>query len=166
MVALHGLAILFLVAAAAHDLRDRRIDNRIVLAVAGTGMALAVHAWSMGTGGLSAVIAPVLVAVAAGLPFVGLFALGLMGGGDVKLIAATSLVAGPAQTADFLVLTCLMGGLVAGLIWVRGIALGHCVGHSGDTDCQTVPYGVAIAGAGIWTSLSAIAGALPAEIAS
>ncbi len=56
-----------------------------------------------------------------GIVFVGgyiLFVLNLMGGGDVKLLAACALWVGMAQVADYLALVALIGGAFAVLVWV------------------------------------------------
>jgi prepilin peptidase CpaA len=74
-------------------------------------------------------------AVAAVILTVGivLFALRVAGGGDVKLLAATALWAGPAQIVPFLLLV------------------------SPDQEAavklrQSVPYGIAIAAGGLWVA--------------
>jgi prepilin peptidase CpaA len=86
-----------------------------------------------------------------------LFSRGLIGGGDVKLLAAATLWAGPA-TPSLLVLTGLLGGLLSLLFLTPAGALiaaarpTHC-DASGDTargaNPVFVPYGVAIAAAAL-----------------
>ena len=51
------------------------------------------------------------------------FAVGALGGGDVKLLAASSLFAGPALLPDFLMVTALAGG-VLGLATLMGARVG------------------------------------------
>lgn len=85
-----------------------------------------------------------------------LFARGYLGGGDVKLLAAAALWAGPAGIANLLVLTGLFGGVLALFLMVptgsriaaaaRG-ALGAAVLETAIA--RHVPYGVAIAAAAV-----------------
>ncbi len=81
----------------------------------------------------------------------GLFALGLMGGGDIKLLVVLSLWTGWSMaTAQFLMLTAMIGGVLvivlltarflAPLVWKREMPRLL-------TPKQPVPYGLAIAGA-------------------
>jgi prepilin peptidase CpaA len=152
--------------AAFKDLRERRIPNRL-------------------TGGLAALypmyvlVSPVPVAwpAALGLAVVvfviglGLFARELIGGGDVKLIAALSLWAGPEQFVSFMLVTSLAGGALSlfslwyqrwgvlveahlaalGLFPASGRASGLPDGSTGRVSdrSNTLPYGVAIAAGGI-----------------
>ena len=148
-------------------MRERRIPNRL-------------------TGGLAALypvyvlVSPVPVAwpAALGLAVVvfviglGLFARELIGGGDVKLIAALSLWAGPEQFVWFMLVTTLTGGALSlislwyrrwgGLIEAHLAALGLATAARrapGPAGCAirisrphrstTLPYGVAIAAGGI-----------------
>lgn len=102
-------------------------------------------------------LSPVAVAIHAGIGVlalavtIGLFALGQMGGGDAKLIAAISLWFG-LTAGVFLLWTALIGGGFALLILVaraRGQAL-LAVAPPWVTELLTpknrIPYGVAIAG--------------------
>lgn len=114
VVAFAGL----LLYAAAQDFRHYVISNRTVMGVTALFALFMVaqlllpeparllaapleHLWK------AVVLAVVVFAGAAGL-----FAAGAMGGGDVKLLAAVTLWAGPQWTAPFLLLTALAGGLV------------------------------------------------------
>jgi prepilin peptidase CpaA len=97
--------------------------------------------------------------VAAGLIlfFVGyaLFALGMFGGGDSKLMAAAGLWFGTSQTLPFLILTALAGGVLAVIIsaWMIFTKLSAAkrtrqegVSQSGVKTLQPkLPYGFAIA---------------------
>jgi len=96
----------------------------------------------------------------------GLFYAGLMGGGDVKLLAAAALWAGPDHTADLLFVTALAGGLLgAGLLLARRLARRAVVAPSGEAAASALqarlPYGIAIAAGGLWT-LALIAAGGPA----
>jgi prepilin peptidase CpaA len=125
-----GLGLMLLVAAAC-DLRDRRIPNRVVLPGALVGLALsASHA------GLALSVLGGLVALSI---FLALHGLGWMGAGDVKLAAAAGLYFSPSQAFHACLLMLLAGGLVA-MTWL-------VLARSGPR--TRIPYGVAIAlGAG------------------
>jgi prepilin peptidase CpaA len=84
-----------------------------------------------------------------------LFSRGLLGGGDVKLLAAAALWAGAGGTLQLLVLTGLFGGGLAlflltplgmQLSTLRGIALGPA---DSALEMNSVPYGLAIAAAAL-----------------
>jgi prepilin peptidase CpaA len=94
-------------------------------------------------------------AVAGGLFVVGLalFARGLAGGGDVKLLSAASLWAGPALTLPLVIVMGLTGGVLALIVWAQqylqryrtaGLA-GLTMPPAPDAPVARVPYGVAIA---------------------
>jgi prepilin peptidase CpaA len=81
------------------------------------------------------------------------FAAGIVGGGDVKLLAAASLFAGPARMIDFLAVTALAGG-VLGVVVLAGVPIGPTVAV-GDGTIRArlrsgMPYGPAIAAGGLW----------------
>jgi len=103
------------------------------------------------------------VGVAVGVFAVGIipFAFGVMGGGDVKLIAATSLWAGPATFLDFVLVTTVIGGAIAVVMltrWRFAVAqVCEFVGGHGVRDMflgRAVPYAVAIA-AGAYLTVGA-----------
>ena len=112
LVPLAGFAGL-MATAAFEDLRRLIIPNGLILGLCAL--------WP-----LHVVTAPVLTLAAAGTAtlcatgvfIVGalLFSRGLIGGGDVKLLAAATLWAGPAGTLSLLVLTSLLGGLLCLLL--------------------------------------------------
>jgi len=91
-----------------------------------------------------------------------LFARGYLGGGDVKLLSAATLWAGPAGTPALLMLTGVLGGALALFLLMpfgTQIAsaarnmLGHPVSDTGRGLGMPVPYGVAIAGAALIVTL-------------
>lgn len=104
---------------------------------------------------------PVLTALAtAGVVLavgLGLFTLGLMGGGDIKLLVVLSLWTGWSETTpQFIFLTAIFGGVlvflvlfarfIAAAIWAKeGKVLPRLL-----TKKQPVPYGIAIAAAFAW----------------
>jgi len=88
----------------------------------------------------------------------GLFYGGLMGGGDVKLLAAAMLWAGPNHAADLLLVTALAGGLLGGgMLLARRLARRTAPAPSGEAATTAMqarlPYGIAIAAGGLWTLL-------------
>jgi prepilin peptidase CpaA len=87
-----------------------------------------------------------------------LFAGGFIGGGDVKLFAAVTLWVGPAGFTPFLLRTAILGGVLGGILLTRpGAALaqrvmapGTLIDGSAAAMRRPVPYGIAIALAGLW----------------
>jgi prepilin peptidase CpaA len=134
------LAIL-LVFVSVSDIRDRRIPNWTVLAVAGLFVP-----WIFVGPAVSVISAleAALISLAASL---GLYALRVLGAGDSKLLTVTALFAGLAQLPHFLVYVALSGGVIALISLLarptRAAVMFHMRGK-GDFG-RGVPYGVAIA---------------------
>lgn len=129
-----------LIVAATGDLRTRTIPNWLTLAIA----LLAIPFWFLS--GLSVWLDIALqVGVAAGLfmLFAALFALGAMGGGDVKLIAAVALWLPPLAVLKLIVVMAMAGGAITLAMMIR-----HRSAKPGEP--LKVPYGVAISFAGFW----------------
>jgi prepilin peptidase CpaA len=91
-----------------------------------------------------------------------LFARGYLGGGDVKLLSAATLWAGPAGTPELLMLTGVLGGALAlFLLMPFGMQIAAAArGMLGQPPlavkrglAMPVPYGVAIAGAALIVTL-------------
>jgi prepilin peptidase CpaA len=109
--------------------------------------------------GLAAGAAAAGCAVAVFLAGAVLFSRGVLGGGDVKLLAAATLWAGPAGTPTLLVLTGLFGGLLCLFVLtplgqIATVASGKAVldrkgGGADDKGPAVVPYGVAITAAAL-----------------
>jgi prepilin peptidase CpaA len=93
--------------------------------------------------------------LAAGL---GLFACNLIGGGDVKLMSAIALWAGPMRILDFLFVTAITGGFVAGGMLLRRRHLAPVGGTPGAAASTEVPYGVAISVGGILVAFAIYSG--------
>jgi prepilin peptidase CpaA len=152
--------------AAVTDIRERRIPNLLTGALAALYPVYVLVsptpvAW-LAALGLAAVVFVV------GL---GLFARGLIGGGDVKLLAALSLWAGPEQFVWFILVTTLAGGVLSlislwsrrwgfmveahlaarGLVPASGRPAALPDGSAGEVTDRgtTLPYAVAIAAGGI-----------------
>ncbi|GAB6053820.1 prepilin peptidase [Magnetospira thiophila] len=159
------MIVLFLslvLVAAGHDVSRYRIPNWISVAVL---VLYPVHVW------LS--VSPVdwvwSLAVAGGVFAVGfaLFAFGLLGGGDVKLLVAASLWAGPPLILDLLVVTALAGGVMALFLLSPArlvLAWGfEQVGWAGLRDkmmTDVLPYGLAIAVGALAVAVQLIEGGL------
>lgn len=135
--------------AALTDLLEYRIPNSVNLAIAAL---FPVYAVLPGAG--VDIVGSLALAAAALVIGTGLFALGVLGGGDVKLIAAVSPWIGPAAFLDFLFVMAICGGLVA-LVqssqWRLGVA--QFLADRGESGfartliSRDVPYAVAIVAA-------------------
>lgn len=139
------------VSAAITDIRTRQIPNSLVLFLACLGLVrLAMDLWA----GFELAAVGLDLALA-GLVFLGgiaLFATGLMGGGDVKLMAAASIWFGTAGTVEFLISTVLAGGVLACFFLMRRGAR-RLAGGPSASSADSLPYGVAIALGGVLVTL-------------
>ncbi|MEL6947025.1 MAG: prepilin peptidase [Pseudomonadota bacterium] len=152
-----GLAVLAIfplcmIFATFYDIFTMTIPNKIVLALlAGfliiapiAGMSLETAAWHVG-------LAMVILVVG----FV-LFSMGVMGGGDAKLLAVSALWLGPEHTVVYLLIASLLGGLLT-LIIIRGRRMllpqslinVEWVTRLHDKN-QGVPYGAALGPAALY----------------
>lgn len=104
-------AIALLIFAAWRDLATRTIPDGVSLALAAIGLAV------RALGGMEALAASCLTALALGGVLFVLHARGWIGGGDVKLATALALGLAPLDTWDMIVGTALAGG-VLGLIYM------------------------------------------------
>ena len=139
----YGLLIalaIALVFAAFTDIRRRQIDNWLNAAIALAAPALW---WSSGLSLWPDVALQLGVALAAFVLLAGLFALKMMGGGDVKLLTALALWIPWDVFLQLLMVMALAGGV---LTIVMGIY--HIMRRQRDR--LAVPYGVAIAFGGLW----------------
>lgn len=137
-ILLAALAIALLCAAFT-DLRSRRIDNNLNAAIA---LAAPLFWWASGLG-WPAIGLQLAVAAGSFALLCGLFALRAMGGGDVKLLTALALWIRPGWFAQLVVIMALLGG------GLTVVAAGWHIARR-STGRVAVPYGVAIAGAGLW----------------
>lgn len=135
-----ALAIALLVAAFT-DIRRRQIDNWLTAAIA---LGAPAYWWAAGLSLWPDVAMMVGVALLSFMVLAGLFALKLMGGGDVKLLTALALWLAPLSFLKLLVIMSLIGGVLTILM-----AMWHfTVTRRRDAK---IPYGVAIAAAGLIT---------------
>lgn len=140
-----AIALLF---AAFTDMRRRQIDNWLN---AGIALTAPLFWYASGLSLWPGVAIQVGMALAAFVALAGLFVLKMMGGGDVKLLSALALwlpwyidQPSPAYPyLELLVLMSLLGGVLT-------IVLGSWHIMRRQKDKLKIPYGVAIATAGIW----------------
>lgn len=143
--AMIGTLCALLVWAAASDMQRYVIPNRICLSLLALYPGYAVGLTPAEIG-IAAAIAVAVFAVGAGL-----FSFGIMGGGDVKLLAAMSLWAGGPMFPVFVLLTSAAGGVLA--LWWNPLirhffpALAPAKAANGR---PAIPYGVAIAAGGLF----------------
>ena len=130
-----------LVWAAIVDLRTRTIPNWLNLVIA---MMAPLFWWSTGIAFYPDAVERLCGAYLIFVLFFGMFCLGGMGGGDVKLGTAIAMWFAPLATLFFFVVTSLAGGVVTIAAWIHHHRM---KGAEGKTE---VPYGVAIAVGGMW----------------
>jgi prepilin peptidase CpaA len=143
------LGICIFAAVAYGDIRTRRIPNEMIVAI----LVLAALRIAMDgdpRAGLYTLAASTGLFVATFL----LFWRGLLGGGDVKLIGATALLVGYHNLFEFLFVMSVSGALIAVAVLARD-RLGRRQATAPAAEDQeisarlAVPYGVAIAAAGM-----------------
>jgi len=135
-----GALALLLLYASYGDLKARTIPNSLNIAIA----LLAIPFWwASGLAPWPDMALQVGVAVLAFVFFAGAFALGAMGGGDVKLIGAIALwLPWPALLLMMVIMSLAGGALTLALMIRKKLAR-----TEGPLE---IPYGVAIAFAGLW----------------
>lgn len=146
MELVQGCAISAAGIAAATDVWSRRIPNWLTFGTLALGLAL--NSWLSGLEGAVAAI----VGAALGLLFLApFFALGVMGAGDVKLLAGLGALLGPRLLVSVAIYAALAGGVVSAVFLLRR---GRLLGALGEITVNhrppmlsgaTAPYGVAIA---------------------
>lgn len=135
-----ALAIALLVAAFT-DIRRRQIDNWLNAAVA---LGAPAFWWASGLSVWPDMVIQIALALVTFVALAGLFALKLMGGGDVKLLSALALWLAPMTFLKLLVVMSLLGGVLTILF----AGWHYTVTRKRDAK---IPYGVAIASAGLIT---------------
>lgn len=135
-----GLLAALLVVASWGDLKARTIPNGLNLAVA----LLAIPFWwAIGLPLWPEVALQIGVAALVFAAFAGMFALGAMGGGDVKLLAALALWLPWPAVLTLLVIMSLAGGALTLAMLIRK--------RLARSEARLeIPYGVAIAFGGLW----------------
>jgi prepilin peptidase CpaA len=135
-----GILVLMVLAAAIWDLRTRMIPNGLNAAIALTAIPFW---WASGMKLWPDVTIQLGIGVALFAAFAVAFALGAMGGGDVKLIGALGLWLPPSAVAPLLIIMSLAGGVLTIGMLVRHRLARHR--HQLE-----IPYGVAIAVGAVW----------------
>ena len=131
---------LMMIAAAISDIRSRTISNELNAAMA----LLAIPFWiATGLAFWPDVLIQFGAAFAVFLVFTGLFAIGAMGGGDVKMIGAVMLWIPLPLFMPMLTIMAIGGGILSAVMLI------HLKLRPSDKAVE-VPYGVAIAAAGLW----------------
>ena len=111
------VAVALCVVASAFDVRSRRIPNALTFGA--VAAALAFHGWTRGLEGILGAASGFGVGFALFFP---MFALGGMGAGDVKLLAALGAWLGPAAAAWTALYAAMAGGVMAvALAVARGV---------------------------------------------
>lgn len=144
-----------LLTAAFTDLRRRQIDNWLNAAIAASAP---LFWWASGLALWPGVAWQLGVALVVFVVLAGLFALRVMGGGDVKLLAALALWVRPDHFLWLVVVMSLIGGLLTVVFGAWHVA-------RRQTGRIAIPYGVAICAAGLLTladkSLPALKSVIP-----
>ena len=160
MVGLHIATVLTFAAlllwAAGEDIRRLTISNWVSLAMIGL---YPIHVLVSPV----PVNWPISLAIAALTFAVGffLFAWKTVGGGDVKLLTATSLWTTPALFPGFIFLTTIAGGVIGLAILLRRRRMAPAAADSGHSAGPAVmPYGVAIAIGGLMVALTILKGTI------
>lgn len=134
-----GLAIALIVAAIT-DIKSRHISNWLNLGIA---LGAPVYWISSGMSFWPEMIGQIGLAAVIFTIFAAMFAVGAMGGGDVKLLTALSLWMPWLTFLELLVIMSIAGGLLT-LLMMIGKTIQKTEGP------LKVPYGVAIAFSGLW----------------
>lgn len=135
-------ALLF---AAFTDIRRRQIDNWLNAAIA---LGAPLFWWASGMTLWPGVALQLALALAAFAVLAGLFAIRAMGGGDVKLLTALALWLPAVLFCKMLMVMALAGGVLTVVL-----GMWHVTRRSKER--LKIPYGVAIALAGLWAIASA-----------
>ena len=158
--ALMAATLLTAACAAYFDIKKRRIFNWLTLGAGGAG--LAVRLATSGTPALMNGIEGWLLGI--GLLLIP-FAMGAMGGGDVKLLGAFGALGGPLFVGQTALVGSLVGGFVAiaWLVWQRRLwfTLRHflvLVQHpfaSGTPKQEALPFGALLSAGAVASALAA-----------
>lgn len=138
-----ALAIALLVAAFT-DLKSRRIANSLNAVIA---LAAPLYWWASGMDFYPDIVWQFGIAVATFAVCAGLFALGQMGGGDLKLLTALALWLPAMLFLKLIILMAAIGGVLT-------IVFGGWHVMRRRKDKIAIPYGLAIASSGLWVLLT------------
>ena len=127
------------------DWRYRRIGNAVVLYVAGAGLAVL---FLSGAGGTALIPAGVALIIGYAM-----WALGVIGAGDVKLFSALCL-----WHSDDVVALAVICSLIGAVIALAYVVLRIWKGHNDTQEHRGIPYGIAIVLASVVLQTGLIAG--------
>ena len=159
--ALEAAFVLASFAAAWSDVRTRRIPNALSFGLIAS--AIIAHLVS---GGLSQACVSLVLALATIILGTFVYERGWLAGGDIKLIAGGVAVFSVASTIDFLLLTCMAGGMLAILAatrqrrlfgTLRAVTMSLTVPGmplTANANHGSLPYGLAICAGALLTTLS------------
>lgn len=116
------------------DIRSRRIPNALTVGAAAAALALRAL-----EGGLTMLGSGLLALGIAFLLAVPLFAVGAMGGGDVKLLAAVGAFLGVERLVPGLLAIAVVGGVVALVVAARNGALAETAGRAARLPARLLP---------------------------
>jgi len=139
-IALLGLLAILLLIGAVTDWQRRSIDNWLTGAIA---LAAPLYWWATGLGWWPDIALQLGIASAVLAIGIGLFAVGAMGGGDVKLLGGLALWFPGLVMLRLSIIMSIAGGILTLLMLIR-----HKVSKSEAS--LEVPYGIAISLAGLW----------------
>jgi prepilin peptidase CpaA len=160
-----AVAVGILVIVAYEDVRTRRIPNALSLATAALGLARVALTAEVIDAGYTLAAASIIFTMTFAL-----FQRGAIGGGDAKILPATALLVGYRELLGFFFLMSLCGGVLALAtlaterldLYFGRFRRGAHVSSAGQSDRgrvaskgSTVPYGVAVAAAGVITLIAA-----------
>jgi prepilin peptidase CpaA len=135
-------------AASTTDLRGGTVPNWLTYSGMVSGLA-----WYWATDGLRGAGFSLAGAAIGFVSLLVFFAVGGMGGGDVKLMAAFGALVGPSLIVQALIWMAVLGGIgAAGAVYWRGLRTR--AGRSGTWRGEFIPYAPAISG-GVWLTLLA-----------
>ncbi len=132
--------------AAYGDWLRRDIPNKLNLAIA---LMAPLYWWAAGFSLWPDIAIIIGLALALFIVFTFAFAIGAMGGGDVKMIGALALWLVPQQLSTMLIVMAIGGGALTLFMLIR-----QRLTKSNET--PEVPYGIAIAGGGLWVVMNQI----------
>ena len=154
-----GVFVVLVVLACVSDVRTRRIPNNLVLALALTGIVFSLVRWAPLLG-----LRFALVGMGVGLViWIGFYALGVLGAGDVKFFAAAAAWLGPSGAWRAALIAAAVGGALAVLFLLKSSRLGSALHRlalmpltrtievaklqdmSREESRRQLPYGVALA---------------------
>lgn len=140
MPILLGALALALLYGAATDIKSRTIANWLNASIA---LAAPIFWWASGMALWPDIAIQLGLAVVTFAILAGLFAINMMGGGDVKLLTALALWFVPSHFLELIVVMAIAGGILT-------IIMGAWHVMRRQRERLAIPYGVAIAFAGLW----------------